>query len=282
MIGTVGEFFRVLDALDVIEGVFKEHPDLSSDVEEKDRDLVMMMANTCRQVLEKHGFVDIEKQALHLEETAKSKWQALNYYGLLERVGLLKSMFRVATLERQVYVFREGDSTYTTSAGFGDEIKRAFPSALPEIDASGRCYALEEFTAGVFHLMRAVEHLLRVFVVAVGVPQSGRPIPLDYQQWEALINSAESLIRPALRSSWSNRPAMSKARDILTVSIADFYSFKDNVRNHLMHTRSGLVSEPIAHGVLGRVKDCFQRLVPYVSEHSKGALLDQAFWAAHV
>src|SRR3954466_4786773 len=38
---------------------------------------------------------------------------------------------------------------------FGEHVEKAFPDARSDIAAAGRCYALDEWTACVFHLMRA-------------------------------------------------------------------------------------------------------------------------------
>jgi hypothetical protein len=51
-----------------------------------------------------------------------------------------------------------------------------FKSAKPDILAAVDCYALEHFTACVFHLMRVLEHCLRELSEAVN-------LTFDVQQW---------------------------------------------------------------------------------------------------
>lgn len=44
---------------------------------------------------------------------------------------------------------------------FGEVVYNVFPDARRDIAAAGRCYALDEWTACVMHLMRALEFGLR-------------------------------------------------------------------------------------------------------------------------
>jgi hypothetical protein len=192
----------------------------------------------------------------------------------------LERSFQGAIEARFVYVLKEDGYNYILPSGFGEAVQRSFPSAQLEIDTARMCFALGQPTACVFHLMRSVEHLLRVFVVAVGVRQRVA-VPLEYEVWDRLIRRAEEKISSAsgLLDTWRSRATKEAAKSTLRASISDFYSFKDNVRNVLMHTRSGFLDEPTAMGIMDRVQRCFERLAPYLSEGKKRSLLVESRWS---
>lgn len=52
---------------------------------------------------------------------------------------------------------------------FGERVEDAFPDAHRDIEAAGRCIALDESTAAVFHLMRAAELALQRLANELGV-----------------------------------------------------------------------------------------------------------------
>src|SRR5262245_37645272 len=51
---------------------------------------------------------------------------------------------------------------------FGEAVSKAFPSAIPDIKATGQCLAADCNTAAVFHAMRAVEWGLRALGLHLG------------------------------------------------------------------------------------------------------------------
>jgi hypothetical protein len=155
-------------------------------------------------------------------------------------------------------------------------VAEAFPSASGELTEAGNCFAAGVYTACVFHLMRAVEHLLRSFANGVGVTQT-LEIPLEYQVWNTLIEGSESKIKK-VGERWRNKPAIELARGTLRSSVADFYFFKDEIRNHVAHTRSGLVSEVYALDVMKQVRRCFDKLSPYLKEDQHDSILVESVW----
>ena len=158
-----------------------------------------------------------------------------------------------------------------------ESIGRAFPSAVPDLRAAFDCYATENNTACVFHLMRAVEHGLRAFAVAVGVQTTG--LPLEHQQWQRVIEQAEARIRDAKPESWS-QPAKERGLAFLQTAVADFRAFKDSVRNLVMHARpSGTYDEHHALSILNRVLESLARLATRVSERHATLILEESVFA---
>ena len=153
-------------------------------------------------------------------------------------------------------------------------IMRAFPSAVPELTAAFDCYATENNTACVFHLMRAAEHGLRAFAVAVGVQTTASP--LEYQQWQRLLEQAEARIKNAGIGSWS-QPAKGLGLDFFQATVADYRALKDSVRNLVMHTRpTATYDEHQALSTMNRVQECLARLATYVQEGDSQTLLHES------
>ena len=160
-------------------------------------------------------------------------------------------------------------------ASFGKDVEAAFPDASWEIREAGSCYAVGRNTACVFHLMRGVEHGMRALAVAVGVTST--KIPLEYQEWNALIGQIES--RAKAVDAWGTGAELTNARRFFKRIIADLYSFKDDVRNVTMHTRQKPYDSPGALRVRNRAKEWFQILATKASQDMPiGALLDRSLF----
>ena len=160
---------------------------------------------------------------------------------------------------------------------FGDAVYTAFPSARLEIKEAGNCLAVGCHTAAVFHLMRASEHGLRCLGCSVGVTSSS--IPLEFQEWQNLIEQLKSRVDRAAISKWS-QPSKGNALAFFSSTIADYYAFKGAVRNVTMHTRTGgTYDSAAATDVSSRVRECLARLARYISEGDidKALLVESEF-----
>lgn len=75
-------------------------------------------------------------------------------------------------LERQLFfhVKAERAPYYDNPTPFGIEVSAAYPTARDDIEAAGKCLALEQGTAAVFHLMGVMEIGLRSLGHALGIP----------------------------------------------------------------------------------------------------------------
>jgi hypothetical protein len=114
---------------------------------------------------------------------------------------------------------------------FGRAVAQKFPEASSDIAAAGRCLALDEWTACVFHLMRALEHGLRKMAEEVGLPPEG----MVYENWRNVIDQMENKIRAIEKESKS--PEKVIRLQILSEAAAQFRYFKDAWRNHVSHSR---------------------------------------------
>lgn len=113
---------------------------------------------------------------------------------------------------------------------FGQETHDAFPDARRDIAASGRCYALDEWTACVSHLMRALEFALRWLAKRVGL----KPEEVEGENWRNVIDRIEKKIRELEQLPKS--PAKSVNTQFLSEAATQFRWFKDAWRNEIAHS----------------------------------------------
>ena len=129
---------------------------------------------------------------------------------------------------RSDLVFLMGDAPL-----FGEQVDKVFKEAAKDIAASGRCLALDEWTASVFHCMRVLEHGLRGFAEYLEVPMSGK---LEFENWKNIIDQIEAKIR-SLEGMSKGREKSEKIR-FCSEAASQFRYFKDAWRNHVAHSRA--------------------------------------------
>ena len=112
---------------------------------------------------------------------------------------------------------------------FGLEVHAAFPDARRDIAAAGRCYALDEWTACVVHLMRALEHALRWLAARVGLD----PEAMKVENWKNIIDQIEKKIREM--ESLPKGAEKSETIQFLSEAATQFRWFKDAWRNEAVH-----------------------------------------------
>lgn len=113
---------------------------------------------------------------------------------------------------------------------FGNAVALAFPSAGDDILAAGRCLALDEPTACVFHSMRVLEHGLRAMAVKLGIP----PATTALENWKNVIDQMEKAIKD--QEALPKSPAKSEMLKNLSGCAVQFRYFKDAWRNHVSHS----------------------------------------------
>ena len=115
---------------------------------------------------------------------------------------------------------------------FGQEVDKVFYTANPDISASGRCLALGEWTACVFHLMRVLERGLRELAKQLHLEEK----KLDNENWKTIIDRIECKIHEL-------RNVERKDKDHIAIQFysevaTSFIHYKDAWRNHVSHSRA--------------------------------------------
>jgi hypothetical protein len=170
-------------------------------------------------------------------------------------------------MEDIVFGFIPADKTpyYENKELFGKEVNDSFPSSVKDIEEAGNCYAHGNYTACVFHLMRALEHPLRALALHLKVPppKQNPTTPLELRTWGsvigAVINAINARPNPKSRAQAEWAEFYNKAAD-------QFQFFKDAWRDVVMHTRSKPYQEGEARDLIKSVETFMRRVAPKLKE----------------
>lgn len=167
---------------------------------------------------------------------------------------------------------------YEQSTLFDDETKpleervsRRFPKANKEITAAGNCYATGNYTACVFHLMRAVERGVRALAkdlkLRVGKGKDCLPHPVELCDWGTLARVfREKIDQLPTRKSMKASKLISFYND----SIAHFAAIKD-IRNRICHSRQRAYSQYEARSVLDNAEHFMKQIATRLTEQPEEA-----------
>ena len=115
---------------------------------------------------------------------------------------------------------------YDQAELFGPGVNESFPSTERDVRSAGTCYAADEGTASVMHLMRVLELGLNVLALKLG-------IAFERREWENVINDMECVIKkingPHAGNDWREQ------QRFYSEAAKDFRYFKNAWRNHAMH-----------------------------------------------
>ena len=145
------------------------------------------------------------------------------------------------------------------SPAFGDQVAAKWPDASRDIAAASRCYALDEWTASAFHLMRALEHGLRALAADVGLG----PEAMAHENWKNIIDQIEAKIR--VMEGLQKSPEKIARLKVLSGLAAQFRYFKDAWRNHVSHAHE-TYDEREAANIWGHVKTFMEQMAAIPSE----------------
>jgi hypothetical protein len=151
---------------------------------------------------------------------------------------------------------------YNHFALFGQNVASKFPKANEEITDAGNCYATGNYTACVFHLMRAVEHGARALVKRLSIKTGGGkdelPFPVELCDWGVIytrLNAAVNKLPSRTSVKASDR------RAFYSHAAAQFGNFKDAWRNRISHTRIDYRDRPhLVSDVIDNTRQFMQHL----------------------
>jgi len=144
---------------------------------------------------------------------------------------------------------------------FGALVDVKFPNASRDIAAAGRCFALDEWTACVSHLMRSLESPLQFFANRVGVTFPG---PTDLENWRNIVDQMCSKIEAEVKrlEGTPKSHARNEELQLLGDVALDFRHFKNAWRNNVAHGREWY-DEREAERVYGAVEHFMQRMAEF-------------------
>jgi hypothetical protein len=171
----------------------------------------------------------------------------------LRQVGL---RLRAEMKGRKLYFLDKGDIALIGGQLFGPEVEDAFPSAVEDISEAGNCIAFSRYTAGVFHLMRAMECAVQRLSEALEIPDVDR-------EWGKLLSDMEAKIKAMAKGD---------AKDSWSESHAHLYHVKQAWRNKTMHPKKTYTEEE-AEAVWAAVRSFMRHLAKLLP---KPATIDAA------
>jgi hypothetical protein len=198
----------------------------------------------------------------------------------------LKNDFRVIheamldTIREDVFLYIEPDKAkyyqkedFHKQDLFGEDVSNNFPSARDDIRAAGNCYATDNATACVFHLMRAVEWGFRALCSSLGLKKVRQRykatgaisyIPIEYSEWEKLLDQLKPRIDKRI-DKIKRGPLKQQEQEFYYPILQDIRGIKDAWRNHIMHARQQYSSED-AKAIFGHVENLMIRLATRIKE----------------
>jgi hypothetical protein len=152
---------------------------------------------------------------------------------------------------------------------FGETVFNNFESARADVVSAGNCYAVEQWTACVFHLMRVVEKGLRAIARERRIKFiQGRP--LEWNDWARIIRAIEAKAEE-INKKWAMGPRKDKALEFYRGAIGELQAFKDEFRNYVMHDRA-IYGNYEAARAYQRTGEFMRRLASKLSETASKAI----------
>ncbi len=142
---------------------------------------------------------------------------------------------------------------------------KGFPSAKEEAEEGVDCYALEHYTACVFHMMRVAEIGMRALARERGVKFTDKP--LEWANWQPILEQTKSRAKTATKGM-AIGPGKDAALAFYSGAIAQLHGFKDTFRNMTMHARKGY-DELDALRAINQVRDFMNGLSAKIGEKTK-------------
>lgn len=145
---------------------------------------------------------------------------------------------------------------YTEPMPFGDDVARAYPNARDDIEAAGKCLALEQGTATVFHLMCAME---------IALKSLGKALGIDYApSWDSYIRQ----ITRSMETEHKKKPAdWKKDESFYRDLLGDLVAVKSAWRNPTIHVRRKYLPDE-AEEVFRAVRTFMKRAATKLSDPS--------------
>ncbi len=135
-----------------------------------------------------------------------------------------------------------------------DPVKTAFPAASAEIRDAATCFALDRYTAAVFHAMRAAE---------IGARTLGEALQLDLAEWQPILDRVHAKVRDLGQQPKSSEREADQA--FFGQAAAQLQFFKDGWRVRVMHARA-TYNENQAREVIDHVRKFFETLSQRLAE----------------
>lgn len=223
-----GSFYLVLDEL----RLYRQNADLRS-VADRDVDdrLLVDLAGALDRVKENCDAMELKESAKRVvrlkDEFARGKPSS---HRVSEILNDLVNAIHDEGADRIIFVVPPRKSAWLAiEPDPWQTVCDRFDGAGDEIESAHTCYAVNENTACVFHMMRVLELGLAALAAEVG-------LTFDRQQWHNMIEQIESEIGETRKSGVKTKDKAERLQ-FLSEAAKEFFYFKDGWRNYVAHNR---------------------------------------------
>jgi hypothetical protein len=162
----------------------------------------------------------------------------------------------------KVFSLDAGSASFysATSALFGNEVDKTFPSVAYEIEQGGKCYACDLSTAAAFHWIRTLEAGVRAMARCLGIPD---PTTGRERNWSVLQKALKDAIDLRWPKSSGRISGDAQLFDKLYGSIS---GMQNPYRNETMHLSAKYTSPEALH-IFELVKGLMQQIAARMDEN---------------
>jgi hypothetical protein len=167
------------------------------------------------------------------------------------------------------YIPADHAKVWNIKKPFGQAVYINFPSARVDATGAGNCFAVEQYSACVFHLMRVVEKALRALARERKIKMIANA-PIEWADWGKILGVLEAEAEK-INKTWPRGKRKDAALDFYRGVVGELYSFKDCYRNYVTHDRMDYDAHQAA-SAYHRVSEFMRRLAVHLSETQKGPI----------
>ena len=139
----------------------------------------------------------------------------------------------------------------------------SFPSVRREIECGLDCYAQENFSGCVFHMMRVAETGLRALAKERGISSVAKGKPLEWGTWKDVFEAIDEKLK--LIKTAKNGPKREAAIAFYSGALSDLRSMQNVYRDPTMHFRDDYDSGE-TYSAIFRTKSLMENLAKRLKE----------------
>jgi hypothetical protein len=225
------EYLNTVDLLDLFNGVsLMKQAGLKYGPADVPGDLRSTMRKGLQQDREKCRRLGLHYSVIHIDHILDElDRRTLTFHELGTGAGdeLLRRIMDELSLILFLRVLPDRAPYYREPSAGWEDVLSKFPSIRFDLEEAGKCFALNRYTACVFHGMR----ILEIGLTALGHHYR---VSADRANWHEVITAIEKKVRalgPNDGANWRDEQQFGSE------ACTEFRHFKDAWRNHAMHVR---------------------------------------------
>lgn len=206
-------------------------------------ELWLFQESNLSKVAEKFHFLRTKERLLRREVIHKLLEQKKPIYSLLAQIDELDTALHSDLVDSNMFYMPLDHAKYYYKMDWFDA--GIFPQADPDLFLAGNCFATQNYTACVFHLMRAVEAAAKVLVrkmkagkylvVTIHGGKTAISKPVELCDWATIIKGLDKALL-ALESGVKTSVRKKETHEFYSHAVASFRNFKDAWRNKVSHS----------------------------------------------